>query len=305
MKKDFLAFEDFTQEEILRLLDLAQKLKANPIQPLLSGKILGLFFTKSSTRTRVSFEAGMIQLGGHSIFLDSQGLQLGRGETIADTARVLSGYLDGLVIRTYAHQDVVEFAKNATIPIINGLTDALHPCQILADLLTIKEKRGDVKDLTIAYVGDGANNMAHTWLFAAAVMGMKFKIAAPPEYWPDPDCVRQAVKLSSNGSRFFEATKDPLIAAQGADIIYTDVWVSMGQEKENEKRLKVLAPYQVNKNLVKAAGKDVLVMHCLPAHRGEEISAEIIEGPNSVIFEEAENRLHSQKALMVMLMGKQ
>lgn len=305
MNKDFIVFQDFSEKEILALLEMSKKLKVQPLQPLLTGKTLGLLFTKSSTRTRVSFEVGISQLGGHSIFLDAQSLQMERGETIADTAKVLSRYLDALVIRTYAHQDVVEFAQNASMPIINGLTDALHPCQILADLFTLYERRGEVKNLTVVYVGDGSNNVAHTWLFAAAVMGIKLVIASPVQYWPDPEHVRASVKLSSVGSKFFEVTKDVMTAVGQADVIYTDVWVSMGKEKENAKRLKDLAPYQVNEALLKAAPKEALVMHCLPAHRGEEISGAVLDGPQSVVFDEAENRLHTQKALMLMLMGNE
>lgn len=301
MKKDFIDILDLTEKEIYELFDLTKKLKAQPVQTLWVGKTLGLLFTKSSTRTRVSFEVGAFQLGGHSIYLDTQALQLARGEPISDTAKVLSRYLSAIVIRTYRHQDVVEFAQNSTIPVVNGLTDDLHPCQALCDLFTIFEKRGRVKDLKVVYVGDGANNVAHTWILAAAMMGMKLVVAAPPNYWPNPDVVRKAVKISSLGQSFFEVTRDVTAAVRQADVLYTDVWVSMGQEKENEKRLKDLAGYQINEALLKSASKDVLVMHCLPAHRGEEIAAEVIDGAKSIVFDQAENRLHTQKALLLML----
>jgi len=303
MKKDLIALQDLSQKEIFSLLELTKKLKDNPIQPLLAGKNLGLLFTKSSTRTRVSFEVGIFQLGGHSIFLDVNGLQIARGETLEDTAKVLSRYLDGIVIRTYDHQELVKFAQAATMPVINGLTDDLHPCQILSDLFTMYEKLGKVEGLKIAYVGDGANNMVNTWLAGAAMMNMKISIAAPPAYWPSPEYVKAAVKLSNCGSSFLEVTQDVTSAVRDADVIYTDVWVSMGQEKEKEKRLKDLAKYQLNGELLKRTGKNTLVMHCLPAHRGEEIADDMVDGPQSVIFDQAENRLHAQKALMLMLMG--
>lgn len=305
MKKDLIDLQDLTQKELFQLFELAKKLKKDPLQPLLVGKTLGLIFKKSSTRTRVSFEVGISQLGGDSIFLDADELQLGRGETVSDTAKVLSRYLSAIVIRTYAHDEIVEFSKSASIPIINGLTDTSHPCQILCDLFTILEKRGSLKDLKVVYIGDGANNMAHTWLVGAAMTGIKLVIAAPPSYWPKSEAVRTAVKLSSVGSSFFEATRDPIAAVRDADIIYTDVWVSMGQESENKKRLKDLANYQINEELLKAAPKAAWVMHCLPAHRGEEITDGVMEHPQSIVFDQAENRLHTQKALMVMLMDSQ
>ncbi|MBI1883498.1 MAG: ornithine carbamoyltransferase [Chlamydiae bacterium] len=302
VKKDFIDIQDWNEKEILELLELSGRLKARPIQPLLIGKTLGMIFKKSSTRTRVSFEVGISQLGGSSIFLSEDDLQLGRGESLEDTARVLSRYLDSLVIRTYEHREVEEFARHATIPVINGLTDETHPCQMICDLFTIFERRQQLKGLKVVYVGDGANNVAQTWLFGAALMGMKLSVAAPPAYWPKSEAVRSAVKLSCEGPRFFEATQDAVSAVRDADVIYTDVWVSMGQEKEKEKRLKDLAGYQVNEALVKAAPREVLVMHCLPAHRGEEISAGVMDADHSIIFDQAENRLHTQKALMVKLM---
>ena len=303
MKRDFLSLTDLNQKEIARVLELSRKLKKDPIQSILAGKSLGLVFTKSSTRTRVSFEVGISQLGGHSFFLDTQGLQLTRGESLVDTARVLSRYLNGVVIRTYRHQDIVDFAKHASIPVINGLTDDLHPCQILSDLFTIQEKLGRLEGLKIVYVGDGANNMAATWLFGAAMTGIRLKVAAPQGYWPDPKYIREAMKVSTIGQEFFEVTQDVKSAVRDADVIYTDVWVSMGQENEKEKRLKDLVRYQVNEALLSAAKPSTLVMHCLPAHRGEEITDAVVDRPDSVIFDQAENRLHVQKALMVMLMG--
>jgi ornithine carbamoyltransferase len=301
VKKDFIDILDLDEKEMFELFDLAKKLKDQPVQSLWIGRTLGLLFTKSSTRTRVSFEVGAFQLGGHAIYLDTQALQIARGEPLSDTAKVLSRYLDAIVIRTYQHQELIEFAENASIPVINGLTDDSHPCQIICDLFTIFEKRSRLKDLKVVYIGDGANNMAHTWILGAAMMGMKLVIAAPPKYWPNPEIIRRAVKLSALGQSFFEVTQDVASAVREADVLYTDVWVSMGQESENEKRLKDLKGYQINEALLKSASKDVLVMHCLPAHRGEEISAEVIDGTKSIVFDQAENRLHTQKALLLML----
>lgn len=303
MKKDFIDFQDLAVADVFELFDLTRKFKAEPIQPLLTGKTLGLLFTKSSTRTRVSFEIGMTQLGGHSIFLDIQSLQTSRGESPQDTAKVFSRYLDAIVIRTYDHKDVLDFARVASIPVINGLTDDSHPCQILSDLFTIYEKRGNLKELTVTYVGDGCNNVVHTWIMAGALMGFKVVIAAPPKYWPNPEVIRAAVKLSSMGSKFIEVTQDQETAVRAADVIYTDVWVSMGHEKEEEKRRKDLKGYQINEGLLKKASKEVMVMHCLPAHRGDEITDGAMDGPQSVIFDQAENRLHVQKALLVKLMS--
>ncbi|MDP3981290.1 MAG: ornithine carbamoyltransferase [Chlamydiota bacterium] len=303
MKKNLLSIGDLTQQEIFQLIELATKLKKKPIQSLLTGKTLGILFTKSSTRTRVSFEVGIFQLGGYAIFLEPQTLQLQRGETIEDTVRVLSRYLNAIVVRTYEHDELKAIAQASDIPVINGLTDRFHPCQVLSDLLTIKEKRGTLEDLHVIFVGDGCNNIAHSWLMASALLGIQLTVASPPAYWPDSEIVRNAVKLSSQGSSFFQATSDLEGSIKDADVVYTDVWVSMGQEQEREKRLKDLAPYQLNAKLLSQAKKDVLVMHCLPAHRGEEITDEILDGPNSIIYDQAENRLHMQKAIMLELMG--
>lgn len=302
--KDLLTLADFSKEEITYLLELAdqikQKRKNNEVYEPLKGKILGMIFEKSSTRTRVSFEAGMYQLGGTALFLSSNDLQLGRGEPISDTAKILSGYLDGIMIRTFSQQDVVELAENATIPVINGLTDDFHPCQVLADLQTIKEQKGKLEGLKLAYIGDG-NNMAHSLLIGCAKMGLNIAVASPKSYQPKQDIVELATSFAA-GTEVL-VTEDPITAVKNADIIYTDVWASMGQEEEQLEREEAFIPYQVNKQLVSHAKSDVIFMHCLPAHRGEEVTAEVIDGPNSVVFQEAENRLHAQKALMVALMG--
>ena len=302
--KDLLTLADFSKEEITYLLELAdqikQKRKNQEVYEPLKGKILGMIFEKSSTRTRVSFEAGMYQLGGTALFLSSNDLQLGRGEPISDTAKILSGYLDGIMIRTFSQQDVVELAENATIPVINGLTDDFHPCQVLADLQTIKEEKGKLEGLKLAYIGDG-NNMAHSLLIGCAKMGLNIAVASPKGYQPRQDIVELATSFAA-GTEVL-VTEDPITAVKNADVIYTDVWASMGQEEEQKEREKAFIPYQVNKELVSHAKSDAIFMHCLPAHRGEEVTAEVIDGPNSVVFQEAENRLHAQKALMVALMG--
>ncbi|WP_112179669.1 ornithine carbamoyltransferase [Paraliobacillus zengyii] len=302
--RDFLTLADYSKEEITYLLQLAkeikQKKKQGEVYQPLQGKVLGLIFEKSSTRTRVSFEAGIYQLGGTGLFLSSKDIQIGRGEPISDTAKVLSGYLDGIMIRTFAQSDVEELAANASIPVINGLTDLYHPCQVLADLQTIEEVKGQLAGLKIAYIGDG-NNMAHSLILGAATMGMHFSTAAPVGYLPDQSVVDKA-KAIANGTDI-TITSDPIEAIKGADIIYTDVWASMGQESEQKAREKLFASYQVNTELLQHAKADYTFMHCLPAHRGEEVTAEIIDGDHSVVFQEAENRLHAQKALMVALMG--
>ncbi|WP_117161679.1 ornithine carbamoyltransferase [Paraliobacillus sp. X-1268] len=302
--RDFLTLADYSKEEITYLLQLAkeikQKKKQGEVYQPLQGKVLGLIFEKSSTRTRVSFEAGIYQLGGTGLFLSSKDIQIGRGEPISDTAKVLSGYLDGIMIRTFAQSDVEELAANASIPVINGLTDLYHPCQVLADLQTIEEVKGQLAGLKIAYIGDG-NNMAHSLMLGAATMGMHFSTAAPVGYLPNQSVVDKA-KAIANGTDI-TITSDPIEAIKGADIIYTDVWASMGQESEQKAREKLFASYQVNTELLQHAKADYTFMHCLPAHRGEEVTAEIIDGDHSVVFQEAENRLHAQKALMVALMG--
>ncbi|MBT2583844.1 ornithine carbamoyltransferase [Planococcus sp. ISL-109] len=303
-QEDFLSLKDYSTEEILDLLDLAIELKKpeNKYLPLLKGKVLGMIFEKSSTRTRVSFEAGMLQLGGNAMFLSSQDTQLGRGESIADTARVLSGYLDGLMIRTFHQSAVEELAQFSSIPVINGLTDDYHPCQVLADLMTLIEHFGELKGRKLAYIGDG-NNMANSLMIGAAKVGLDITIAAPKGYEPNAEMVELAQAIAKETGALVTVTDDPKAAVKGSDAIYTDVWASMGQEAETVQRLNDFAGFQVNAELVKHAKADYIFMHCLPAHREEEVTTDILEGPHSVIFQEAENRLHAQKAVLVTLMG--
>ena len=299
--KDFLTLADFSPEIIKGLLFKAKKMK-NAVKlgeksELLKGKILGMIFDKSSTRTRVSFEVGMLQLGGQALYLNGQDLQLGRGETIADTARVLSGYLDAIMIRTFSHQKVEELAHYATIPVINGLTDLYHPCQALADLLTIMEIKGELAGQKFVYVGDG-NNVAHSLMMAAGKLGIDLTIATPSGYEPDASILKNAQIFAAESNAKITITNDAKNAVKGADIIYTDVWTSMGHESENEKRLKDFQYFQVNDALMEKAKHDFLFLHCLPAHRGVEVSASVIDGVNSAVFQQAENRLHVQKALL-------
>ncbi|MDQ0430879.1 ornithine carbamoyltransferase [Planomicrobium stackebrandtii] len=304
IQEDFLSLKDYSTDEIMDLLHLAIELKKpeNKYLPLLKGKVLGMIFEKSSTRTRVSFEAGMLQLGGNAMFLSSQDTQMGRGETIADTGRVLSGYLDGLMIRTF-HQSVVqELADFSSIPVINGLTDDYHPCQVLADLMTILEHFGTLKGKKMAYIGDG-NNMANSLMIGAAKVGMDISIASPAAYAPTPEMVALAKDIAQYTDSTIVITESPEQAVAGSDIIYTDVWASMGQEQEAIERLKHFQGFQVNEELVKHANQDYIFMHCLPAHREEEVTTAILEGPHSVIFQESENRLHAQKAVLVALMA--
>ncbi|MCL6450190.1 MAG: ornithine carbamoyltransferase [Acetobacteraceae bacterium] len=303
--RDFLSLHDFSPEEIRILLktaeDLKTRLRAGEPCRVLAGKTLGMIFHKPSTRTRVSFEVGMVQLGGHALMLRGDELQLRRGETIADTARVLSRFVDGVMIRTFSHQDVVELAEHASVPVINGLTDLLHPCQGLTDLLTIEEKKGRLAGLKLAYVGDG-NNVCHSLLFAAAKTGMHIAVAAPDGYQPRPEILELARgDARSTGARI-EVGTDPVAAVAGADVVYTDAWASMGQEAEHEQRVKVFAPYQVNAALLAHARADAIFMHDLPAHRGEEVTDEVMDGPQSVVFDQAENRLHAQKAILALLL---
>ncbi len=300
--KHLLKLLDLSKEEIIELLDLADKLKyetRNHIpHPLLAGKTLGMIFQKASTRTRVSFETGMYQLGGHALFLSSNDLQIGRGEPVQDTARVLSRYLDGIMIRTFAQKEVEDLAQYGSIPIINGLTDFCHPCQVLADLQTIREYKVDFDQLKMCYVGDG-NNMANSLIVGGLKVGMQVSAACPEGYHPDPQVLQFASAYQG-----FTLTDDPIAAAKNADILVTDVWASMGQEGEAEKRRQVFAgKYQINAALMGAAKKDAMVLHCLPAHRGEEITEEVFEGHAASIFDEAENRLHAQKAVLVKLLG--
>jgi len=304
--QDLISLHDLTSEELKNLLELGLKLKSeqkNGIpHPILKGKTLGMIFTKSSTRTRVSFEVGMTQLGGYPLFLSSNDIQLGRGETIHDTAKVLERYLDGIMIRTFAHSDVVELAQEASIPVINALTDLLHPCQVLADLMTAYEHKGRLEGLKFAYIGDG-NNMAHSIMYGCAKAGLDCAIATPAQYQCDAEVVDNAKADFKASGKQLIITQDPIEAIKNADIVYTDTWVSMGQESEKEEKVKVFGDYQVNSKLWAHADKDAIFMHCLPAYRGFEVTPEIIDGPQSVIFDEAENRLHAQKAVMATLMA--
>lgn len=304
MKKDFLSVYDLTRKDFDRIFSHAATLKAmlkdGIIYQPLAGKTLGMVFDKSSTRTRLSFEAGMYQLGGLAIYLNSRDTQLGRGETIADTARIVSRYLDAVMIRTFSQESVEEFARHASIPIINGLTDLMHPCQIVSDLFTIVERKGGYEGLKIAYVGDG-NNVANSWIDAAAKLPFKLALACPKGYDPDIRILERGKKKAPKGVSLH---RDPVQAVKNADVVYTDVWASMGQEAEQEARAKVFESYQVNRKLMQHAKPDAIVMHCLPAHRGEEISAEVLDGPRSVVWDEAENRLHVQKAILEILMGR-
>ena len=306
MKKDLLTVNDFSIKDIDTVLErsawLKKALKDGKTHHPLKGKSLGMIFEKSSTRTRVSFEVGMYQLGGQALFLSPADLQMGRGEPVADTARTLSRYLDGIMIRTFAQSMVEELAKHATIPVINGLTDMHHPCQALADLFTIREKRGTLKGLTFAYVGDG-NNMAHSLIEACVKAGMRVSLACPASYAPDAAIMREAKQAAALSGAELSLTDDPKKAVKGADVIYTDVWASMGQEKEHGLRVQAFKGYEVDEKLVKLADPKAIVMHCLPAHRGEEISAGVLDGSQSVVFDQAENRLHTQKAIMELLMG--
>jgi len=298
VNKDFLKLSDLNKDEVLCLLKEAEELKQLKASGVahrpLEGKTLGMIFNKNSTRTRISFEVGMFELGGHSLFLTPDQMQLGRGETIADSARVLSRYLDGILIRTFNFKEIEELAKHSSIPVINGLTDLNHPIQILSDLFTIHEKLGHLDGIKIAYVGDG-NNVAYSWINAAVMFDLRLSIGCPASCRPElpkeisiPDCI--------------EITDDPIAAVKDADVIYTDVWISMGQEEVDEK-VALLKPYQINQSLVNAAKKDTLVMHCLPAHREMEITTEVLEGKNSIVFDQAENRLHLQKALLKTLLS--
>ena len=298
-KRDFLSLNDLSREELLELLARARRLKtgAEGGKPL-AGKTLAMIFRKSSTRTRVSFEVGTFQLGGHALFISDQTSQIGRGESVHDTAHVLSRMVDGIMIRTFAHDEVVQLARHAAIPVINGLTDLLHPCQLLADLQTMAEEFGDdLQRLSVAWIGDG-NNMANSWLNAAALLGFELRLACPEGYDPDPEILERARGLTR-----VVLTRDPREAAEGVHVVTTDVFASMGQESEAEKRLKDFKGFCVDEALMGRADPEAIFLHCLPAHRGEEVTAGVIDGPQSRIFPEAENRLHAQKALMVELMG--
>lgn len=303
--RDFLALVDYTPEEIRYLIDLAidlkQKQKNREPHELLKGKTLGMIFEKSSTRTRVSFEVGMYQLGGAALFLSRNDLQLGRGETVWDTAKTMSRYLDGIMIRTFAHKNVIDLARGATVPVINGLTDLSHPCQAVCDYQTILEKKGKLAGLKLAYVGDG-NNMVHSLMMGAAKLGVHIAVATPEGYDVDDEVLQLSRENAEITGASIQLCRDPREAVEGADVIYTDVWASMGFEAEQEARETAFQNYQVNGDLVKHAKEDFLFMHCLPAHRGEEVSEDVIDGEHSVIFDQAENRLHAQKAIMAAIM---
>jgi ornithine carbamoyltransferase len=297
--RHFLEIPDFETDELYGVLELAHRLKSgNETGQPLAGKTLGMIFQKSSTRTRVSFEVGMYQLGGHALFLSANDLQIGRGEPIKDTARVLSRYVDGIMIRTFDQNDVVEMAHYGTIPVINGLTDLLHPCQVMADVMTIQEEFGnDLSGCSVAWIGDG-NNMANSWLNAAYRFGLEVRIATPKGYEPDQEIFERA-----RGAATVMLTHDPREAAEGADVVTTDVWASMGQESEQKKRMRAFHTFQVDETIMELAGADSIFLHCLPAHRGEEVAEAVFEGNQSRVWDEAENRLHAQKAIMIKLMG--
>lgn len=303
MKKDFLAITELTAGEIFDIFDLAKELKEktkrHEAHHILKGKTLAMIFQKPSARTRISFEVGMYQLGGHALYLTPTDISMGKRESVADVARVISRYCDGIMARLFGHEQIIELAKYATVPVINGLTDFLHPCQIMGDMLTVLEQRGNLDQLTVAYVGDG-NNVANSWINIAARLPMTLHLAVPEGYEPDANLMDAA---RNSGISSVKVLHDPLEAVKAADVIYTDVWASMGQEDQAEAREKAFSAFQVNAELLARAKKQCLVMHCLPAHRGDEITDSVIDGPNSIVFDEAENRLHIQKAIMVKLMA--
>ncbi|MBF0454776.1 MAG: ornithine carbamoyltransferase [Magnetococcales bacterium] len=306
-KRDLLSLSDVTPSEIQRLFSRAATLKkavkTGTVTHTLKGRTLGMIFEKPSSRTRVSFEVGMFQLGGHALFLSSKEIQLGRGEKISDSAQVFSRYLDGLMVRTFAHDNIVTMAKYASIPVINGLSDDFHPCQVLTDLFTYQEKRGSLEGRKVAWIGDG-NNMAHSWIMATSKVGCHLTLACPTNYEPNPKVMAQAQKeIEAEGQGSVQLTGDPREAARGADLVITDTWTSMGQEAERERRLRAFEGFCVNSAMMKEAKPDALFMHCLPAHRGEEVSSDVMDGPQSVIWDEAENRLHVQKAILEWLLG--
>ncbi|MDD4321266.1 MAG: ornithine carbamoyltransferase [Acidaminococcaceae bacterium] len=304
--KDLISIHDLSVGEVATILDVATKLKRKQKNgephEYLRGKTLAMIFSKASTRTRVSFETGFHQLGGHPIYLNSSTSQVGRGEPVRDTARVLSRFVDGIMIRTFSHDSVLELAKYANVPVINGLTDLLHPCQALTDIFTIQEYKEILKGRKLVYVGDG-NNMAHSLMFAAAKVGMNMVCSSPKGYQPNPEILQQAQEDAKQTDCTITVEEDLFTAAKGADVLYTDVWTSMGEEAERDIRQKALGAYQINKELLAIARPDAIVLHCLPAHRGEEITEEVLEGSQSAVFDQAENRLHVQKAIMALLMS--
>ncbi|MFQ6082175.1 MAG: ornithine carbamoyltransferase [Candidatus Aminicenantia bacterium] len=300
---DFISINDLTISQFEEIISFAEKLKKNPkrYHQALEGKILAMIFEKPSLRTRVTFEVGMLQLGGEAVYLSPSDIQIGKRESVADVARNLERWVDGIIIRTFAHQNVIDLAKNTQIPVINGLSDLLHPCQSMADFLTLKEKKGILEGLKLAYIGDG-NNVAHSLIFASSKCGANISIASPPGYEPKKEIIDLAKKEADKFGSYIKLTHNPEEAVLEADAVYTDVWASMGQEQEREKRLKIFPPYQVNRKLMSAAKKDAIFMHCLPAHRGEEVTDEVIDSPQSVVLDQTENRLHAQKAIMILLM---
>ena len=304
MKRDFLSIDDLTSEDLTRLLDLAAKVKATPddYSARLRGKAVALIFEKPSTRTRVSFEVAVSSCGGHPVVLSSSELQLGRGETIEDTGRVLSRYVDAIVLRTFEQERLEVLAHAASVPVVNSLSDFEHPCQCLADLLTARERKGELAGRTMTYLGDG-NNVTHSLLLGGAKAGMRVRVATPPGFEPIPQVVHRATEIASGTGGSIDILHDPLRAADGADVLYTDVWASMGREAEADERALVFPIYQLNQQMVDAAADDVTVMHCLPAHRGQEITDEVLDGPHSAVWDQAENRLHTQKALLLLLFG--
>ena len=300
--KHLLSIHDLSVDEVEKILDTAADLKAGIEHKILAGKSMGMIFSKSSTRTRVSFETGMYQLGGHALFLSSNDIQLGRGESIYDTANVLSRYLDGIMIRTFKQSDVEDLAKYGSISIINGLTDLLHPCQALTDIFTAFEHKGRLKGLKLAYIGDG-NNMAHSLMYAGAKVGMDVSVASPKGYECNAEIVENAKEDAKLTGAVIDVSNDPESAIKNADVVYTDTWVSMGQEEEKAKRIKDFEGYTIDEKLFSLADSEAVFMHCLPAYRGYEVTEGVIDGPHSVIFDEAENRLHVQKAVMALTMG--
>jgi len=303
--KSLASLYDLTQEEIEQIFKTSELLKLQTLRvqghPLLKGKTLAMIFEKPSTRTRVSFEVGMWQLGGYALYLSSSDLQLGRGETIADTAQVLSRYVDGIMARVFSHQTILDLIKYSRVPVVNGLSDYSHPCQGLADLFTIYEKKGRLSGLKLAYIGDG-NNVAHSLIYGCSKVGMNIVLCCPKGYEPNSGVVAKGKEEAKQKGCSVKVTNDPKEAVKSADIVYTDVWASMGKEKEHEERIRVFKPYQINAKLVKEAKEDYLFMHCLPAHRGEEVTDEVADSNNSVIFDQAENRMHTQKALLALIM---
>lgn len=305
MLKDFLSVHDLTPYQFSQIMDLTQEIKDKPLRfrQRLQGKILAMIFEKPSLRTRVTFEVGMLQLGGEAIYLAPSDIQLGTRETPYDAGKNLERWVDGIMIRTFAHQTAVDLAQASQIPVINALTDLLHPCQAMADLYTLKEKRGDLSSIKLAYIGDG-NNVCHSLLFAAAKTGMTISVASPPGFEPNPDILQQAEIDGKDTGIKILCTTDPVEAVRDADAVYTDVWASMGQESEKAQRVKIFASYQINSGLMAQAKSTALFMHCLPAHRGEEVTDEVIDSPRSIVFDQAENRLHLQKAIMLLLLER-